>query len=213
MGCPRSLTTDEMTLYVVGNFEWYRREVAFPPRPLPSNYEELCPGFALAKAEEYAWYYEVPARRPTWVNDQGNGVSPLRVAVEHLLNIGQDLRGLPIGSTQRLGRGGELGRESWFTILIMAFPLFRDTKEMADHVGETFKWHLRRASHPPRSLSEDYQDLCPSFALPNVEEAARNFNIPEMVYATFYAMLVNDAVWGYPWGVGTWLGREKEQQQ
>jgi len=51
---------DEMVLYVLSNFEWYHREVAFPPRPLPSNYEELCLDFVLAEAEEYARDYVVP---------------------------------------------------------------------------------------------------------------------------------------------------------
>ena len=60
MGSTCSLTTDEMTLYVLGNFEWYRREVAFPPRPLSSDYEELYLDFVLAAAEEYARDYEVP---------------------------------------------------------------------------------------------------------------------------------------------------------
>ena len=34
--------------------------MAFPPRPLPSDYEELCLGFVLAEAEEYVRDYEVP---------------------------------------------------------------------------------------------------------------------------------------------------------
>ena len=50
---------DEMTLYVLGNFEYYHREVAFPPRLLPSDYKELCSDFVLTKTEEYAWDYEV----------------------------------------------------------------------------------------------------------------------------------------------------------
>ena len=63
----------------------------------------------------------------------------------------------------------------------MAFLPFRDTEERADHVKETFKWHLRRASHPPRPLQKDYRDLCPSFTLLDAEEAARYFNILEIV--------------------------------
>ena len=53
MGFPCSLTTDEMALYVLDNFEWYRREVVFPPRPLPYDYEELCPDFNLTVAKEH----------------------------------------------------------------------------------------------------------------------------------------------------------------
>ena len=71
----------------------------------------------------------------------------------------------------------------------MTFPPFRDTEEMVDHIRETFKWHLRRASRPPRPLPEDYWDLCPSFTLPDAEEAARDFDIPEIIQAIFYAMV------------------------
>ncbi|KAJ8429035.1 hypothetical protein Cgig2_016940 [Carnegiea gigantea] len=39
----RLLTTDEIALYVLGNFEWYRREVMFPPGPLSYDYRELWP--------------------------------------------------------------------------------------------------------------------------------------------------------------------------
>ncbi|KAJ8422576.1 hypothetical protein Cgig2_027657 [Carnegiea gigantea] len=36
--------------------------------------------------------------------------------------------------------------------------------------------------------------LCPGFTLPYADEAACDFDIPEIVQAMFYAMLVNDAV-------------------
>jgi len=53
------LTTDELTLYVPGNFEWCRKEVAFPPLPLPSDYKDLCTGFDLAMAKQYAQDYDL----------------------------------------------------------------------------------------------------------------------------------------------------------
>jgi len=65
---------------------------------------------------------------------------------------------------------------------------------MVDHVRETFKWHLRKASRPPRPLPKDHWDLCLSFTLTDAEEAAHDFDIPEIVQATFYAMVVNDVV-------------------
>jgi len=65
---------------------------------------------------------------------------------------------------------------------------------MADHIRETFKRHLRRASRPSSALPKDYRGLCPSFTLPDVEEAVRDFDIPEIIQATFYAMVVNNAV-------------------
>jgi len=52
---------------------------------------------------------------------------------------------------------------------------------MVDHVRETFKWQLRRASRPRCLLPEDYRDLCPNFTLPDAEEAVRDFNILEIV--------------------------------
>ncbi|KAJ8426088.1 LOW QUALITY PROTEIN: hypothetical protein Cgig2_006569 [Carnegiea gigantea] len=52
--------TDEMGLYILGNFEWYHIEVVFPPGPLPYNYKGLCLDFDLAVAEEYAQDYKVP---------------------------------------------------------------------------------------------------------------------------------------------------------
>ena len=52
---------------------------------------------------------------------------------------------------------------------------------------------MRRASRP-RPLLEDYWDLCPSITLPDAEEAGCDFNIPEIVQATFYAIVVNNTV-------------------
>jgi len=43
-----------------GNFDWYCMEVAFPPLPLLSNYEDLCPGFDLDVAEGYAQDCDLP---------------------------------------------------------------------------------------------------------------------------------------------------------
>jgi len=83
-------------------------------------------------------------------------------------------------------------RKSRFAVLIMAFPPFWDTEDMAYHIRETFKWHLRRSLRPPRPLPEDYRDLCPSFTLPDAEEVAHDFNILTMVQATFYSMLLNN---------------------
>ncbi|KAJ8434141.1 hypothetical protein Cgig2_000861 [Carnegiea gigantea] len=158
MGFPRLMTTDEMALHILGNFEWYHREVAFPPRLLPSDCEELCPNFVFAEAEEYARDYEVPEL-------------PQVVFLVMLLNgavkVGV-LRGWMIG--------------------VMESAI----KELR---WNTFQaWHLRRASRPPHLFPEDYRELYPSFTLPDEEEAAHDFNIREIVQATFYAMLLNDAV-------------------
>ncbi|KAJ8420581.1 hypothetical protein Cgig2_010236 [Carnegiea gigantea] len=49
-----------MALYILENFEWYRRNVVFRPGPLSYNYEELCPNFDLVVAEEHGQIYELP---------------------------------------------------------------------------------------------------------------------------------------------------------
>ncbi|KAJ8424804.1 hypothetical protein Cgig2_025388 [Carnegiea gigantea] len=65
--------------------------------------------------------------------------------------------------------------------LIMAFPPLHDTREMADFVRESFRWHWRRATRSPRLLPDDYQDLCPRFSLSKVKRAVLNLELPEMV--------------------------------
>jgi len=51
MGFPHSLEMDQMTFYILENFEWDRREVVFPPLTLPYDYKDLCPDFDLAMAD------------------------------------------------------------------------------------------------------------------------------------------------------------------
>jgi len=65
---------------------------------------------------------------------------------------------------------------------------------MADFVRESCIWHWRTATHSPRPLPDDYQDLCLCFLLPNAERAVLDFKLLEMVQATFYTMLLSDAV-------------------
>ena len=48
--------------------------------------------------------------------------------------------------------------------------------------------------HSPRPLPDDYQDLCPCFVIFEAEQVAPDFGLPKMVYATFFAMLLNDVV-------------------
>jgi len=76
----------------------------------------------------------------------------------------------------------------------MAFPPLYNTREIADYVRESFIWCWRRATRPPRPLPEDYHVLCPRFSLHKTEGAAADFELPEMVQVTFYAMLLNEAV-------------------
>ncbi|KAJ8427406.1 hypothetical protein Cgig2_030700 [Carnegiea gigantea] len=46
----------------------------------------------------------------------------------------------------------------------------------------------------PRPFPEDYYDLCSYFILADAEDATRNFRIPELVQANFYAIVVNEAL-------------------
>ncbi|KAJ8438013.1 LOW QUALITY PROTEIN: hypothetical protein Cgig2_029994 [Carnegiea gigantea] len=77
---------------------------------------------------------------------------------------------------------------------IMAFPPLYDTREMADYVRKSFIWHWRRATRPPCPLTEDYHVLCPRFSLPEAKGATADFELLEMGQATFYAMLLNEAI-------------------
>ena len=45
-----------------------------------------------------------------------------------------------------------------------------------------------------RPLPKDYQSLCPDFVRRDVEEEAWDFQIREIMQATFYAMVVSDAL-------------------
>ncbi|KAJ8433863.1 hypothetical protein Cgig2_032074 [Carnegiea gigantea] len=76
---------------------------------------------------------------------------------------------------------------------IMAFPPLHDTREMADFMKESFRRHCRSATHPPYLLPDDYWDLCPTLRY-LMQRATLYFELPEMVQATFYIMLLNDAV-------------------
>ena len=71
----------------------------------------------------------------------------------------------------------------------MAFPLIRNTREMALYLRETLGWHRRNASRPLLPLLEGFSGLCPGFSLPEAELAATKLGLLEMVQATFYAML------------------------
>ena len=53
---------------------------------------------------------------------------------------------------------------------------------------------MSRAARPARLLPEDYCDLHPHFLLHDAEDAICNFQIPELVHAIFYALVVNKAL-------------------
>ncbi|KAJ8444585.1 hypothetical protein Cgig2_013864 [Carnegiea gigantea] len=55
-------------------------------------------------------------------------------------------------------------------------------------------WAWLSASRPPRPLLEDFQALCSCFLLFKAEGTVAGFELPEIVQATFYTMLLNEAV-------------------
>ncbi|KAJ8435881.1 LOW QUALITY PROTEIN: hypothetical protein Cgig2_008421 [Carnegiea gigantea] len=216
MGFPCSLTTDEMALYVLGNFEWYRREVVFPPRPLPYDYEELCWDFELAIAKNAPKTSRSPScpsnaimlgvLRGWMMLVMESGLKELRWNAFQAW-MGHNRAGSrrpvdrrhPVTRKRRRARG--LTAKPPFIVMttrgedrlaMIVKASISSTEEMADHVRETFWWHLRSISCSSCPLPEDYQELCPRFALSEAEGAARDFSLPEM--ATFYATLLNDAV-------------------
>ncbi|KAJ8442188.1 hypothetical protein Cgig2_005128 [Carnegiea gigantea] len=60
MAFPRFLNTKAMGEFVTCHFSWDRRGKAFPPSPLPKDFQTLYPGFELAVAEQAAEYYGLP---------------------------------------------------------------------------------------------------------------------------------------------------------
>ncbi|KAJ8434186.1 LOW QUALITY PROTEIN: hypothetical protein Cgig2_004657 [Carnegiea gigantea] len=218
MGFPRSLTTDEMMLYVLGNFEWYHGKVVFPPCPLPYDYEELCPDFDLAVAEELGGPQVAPGVFLAMLLNDAVKLGVLRgwmIAVIRpskncggtLSRHGWDVTGA--GSWRLVDRRHPVIRkkrraQSLMTKLPFLVMIARSEAQLAIIIEACIihrrdGWPCegnfpRSASCSPHPLPEDFRELCPCFTLSEAEEAARDFKLPEMVQATFYAMLLNNAV-------------------
>ncbi|KAJ8422873.1 hypothetical protein Cgig2_013746 [Carnegiea gigantea] len=201
MAFPRSLSTGEMDEYVTYHFErdWCR--VAFPPSSLPKDFQALYPSYELTVAEEAARRFELPELPKNtfeswvWLNGDRILEARFRAKVEQKEESSRAEREAE-GSEEKTGERNETERElgtSPFPF-IMAFPPLHNTKEMANFIRESFIRRWRRATRPPCPLPDDYQDLCPRFLLPKAERAVLDFELPEMVQATFYAMLLNDAI-------------------
>ncbi|KAJ8421645.1 hypothetical protein Cgig2_019218 [Carnegiea gigantea] len=203
MAFPHSLDRKTMSEYVTHHFAWDRRGIAFPPSPLPKDFQTLCPGFELAMAEQAAEYYEL-SELPQLIF-----YAMLLSEVERLGVLqGQDDLGENSGAGQQEESSdtrvfifpgqavGNIGRASGIRIspVSMAFPLIYNTREMADNVRESFIWRWRSASRLPRPFPEDLHFLFPCFSLSKAEGAAADFKLPDIVQATFYVMLLNEAV-------------------
>ncbi|KAJ8429562.1 LOW QUALITY PROTEIN: hypothetical protein Cgig2_010275 [Carnegiea gigantea] len=71
----------------------------------------------------------------------------------------------------------------------MAFPPTCSMREMANY---GFIWCWRSALRLPCPLPEDFNGLCPCFSLAEARAAAAELELPEIVQATFYTMLLNE---------------------
>ncbi|KAJ8443340.1 LOW QUALITY PROTEIN: hypothetical protein Cgig2_015821 [Carnegiea gigantea] len=90
--------------------------------------------------------------------------------------------------------GYSSGERAVFLFPYMTFPPIYNTREMADYVRGSFIWRWRSASRLPRPLPEDLHVSHPRFSLSEVEGTAADFELPEIVQATFYTMLLNEEV-------------------
>ena len=64
-------------------------------------------------------------------------------------------------------------------------------------VCESFRsWKMDSTvpSRPPNPLLVDFQPIFPNFIKEDAEEIAREFDIPKIMQATFYATTINDAI-------------------
>ncbi|KAJ8424430.1 hypothetical protein Cgig2_010659 [Carnegiea gigantea] len=150
--------------FVTRPFSQDRRGIALSLPPLPKDFQTLCPGF------ELAWLYKLPST----------------MSFRNYPRFGY----LVTGSTKLdCAQRAIWGR--------MQEPVIRkrawNTREMANYMRETFICHWRSALRPPRPLPEDFHALCPRFSLAEAEGAAAEFELPEIVQATFYTMLLNEA--------------------
>ncbi|KAJ8444374.1 hypothetical protein Cgig2_019932 [Carnegiea gigantea] len=199
MAFPRPLSTKEMVEYVVRHFEWDQRGVVFPSSPLPKDFQALCPTYELVVAKEAVEHFELPElpRKRTRRWNRNSRARPLRGRPPLLTMTNKEMMFRhPTFRKEWYNGRGKKTKNARYTLshFIMAFPPLYDTREIIDYVRESFIWHWRRATRPSRPLLEDYHVLCPRFSLPKAKRAATDFELPEMVHATFHAMLLNGAV-------------------
>jgi len=85
------------------------------------------------------------------------------------------------------------------------FLNFTSTAMAVEYVRETFQWPLRdTAAQCLRPLPKNHLILYQSFDLGMATRYAQDSNIPKMVQAIFYAMVVNEvAEWGITCRIST----------
>ncbi|KAJ8419891.1 hypothetical protein Cgig2_017701 [Carnegiea gigantea] len=179
----------------------------------PKRLSDLCPGFELAVDEEAPECYEL-AELPQVIFYATllNGAEKLREPVnrKRAREWRWQMRARPQRRRPPLriatSRRPQFLLYKYYIILShrilesssfqgsVAFPLIYNMRKMANYVRESFIWRWRSASCPPHPLTEDFHVLCPRFSLSEAEGAAADFKLSEIVQATFYAMLLNEAI-------------------
>ncbi|KAJ8436467.1 hypothetical protein Cgig2_000452 [Carnegiea gigantea] len=224
MAFSRSLSTNAMAPYVAYHFEWDRCGVAFSRLSLPNDFQALCLSYELDVAEEATQCFELPELpQVIFYAMLLNEAERLGVVHGRMLCIMESaLTELRLSTFKawileaRFCEEAEQKKESSNT-KGAASPSDNDKqeRERTREKGEERElctppslWRFllfmtqrdgrlregRRATCPPHPLPDDYQDLCSCFTLSDAERAVLNYQLPEMVQSTFYAMLLNDAV-------------------
>ncbi|KAJ8445062.1 hypothetical protein Cgig2_022582 [Carnegiea gigantea] len=131
-----------MTEYVVRHFEWDRRGVAFPPSPLPKDFQVVCPSYELVVAEEAAEHFKLP-ELPQVIFYAMLLKEAERLGVLHRRELRTlesaliELRWSTFVSWVWLKEwynGRQRTLDTPLSPFIMAFPPLHDTREMADYV-------------------------------------------------------------------------------
>ncbi|KAJ8440417.1 hypothetical protein Cgig2_017650 [Carnegiea gigantea] len=171
MAFPHSLSISEMAKYVAYYFEWDRRRVAFPPLPLPNHFQALCLSYDLVVAEEAAQRFELSEL-------------PQVIFYAILLNEAERL-GVLHGRTLRIMESA-LTELRWNTFEAWVW-------QNGDRIFKARFWE--KAGHEEES-SDAEEATSPSGddKQGEAERAVLDFELPEVIQATFYAMLLNDAV-------------------
>ncbi|KAJ8436181.1 hypothetical protein Cgig2_010425 [Carnegiea gigantea] len=196
MAFPCSRGTNEIAQYVIRNFDWDRRRVSFPLSPLLNDFQALCLSYELAVAEGATWSFELSEL-------------PQVIFYAMLLSEAERLGVLHRWTLHIIVSA--LTELRWSTFEAYVWPngdqileaQFWEEAEQEDDSSDAEgaaspsddgKWQWRSTTCSPRPLPNDYRDLCPRFTLSDAERAALDFELPEMVHATFYGVLLNDVI-------------------
>ncbi|KAJ8434640.1 hypothetical protein Cgig2_032918 [Carnegiea gigantea] len=183
MAFPRSVGTRAISEFVIRRFLWDRRGKAFPPSPFPKDFRSLCSDFDLAMAEQAAATMSSQncrRRSSTW---------PLLSCARERLSRGS---GCSVIESMRLGSARIVVRTKSQGPVIKGRPRVGERQPMMRPLKGDPYLAFEECLAPISPLSEDFNVLCPCFSLAAVEAAAVESELPEIVLAMFYAMLLNN---------------------